>query len=139
MPADAILQSARALDLSPRIAHTETVVGSPATNAETTIASLAIPSNLAIQTGVLLVGWCAFTVGTSGDGVNLKIHQTNSSGTTIAASGLITSTAANLDARSIVGFDTAPPAGGVYILTMTVHGGAAVSTVSAVEFFALVV
>src|ERR671936_684160 len=86
----------RQLDLSPRYKTSVTVAGSPALAAETTIATLTVTEDLAVALGVELVAWCAFTVGTAGDGANLKIRQTGPSGTTIAATGLVTATAANL-------------------------------------------
>ena len=130
----------RQQDLSPRYKYTTTVVGSPQTNEEATIASLTITEDLAVALGVELVAWCAFTVGTSGDGCNLKIHHTNSSGATLAATGLVTATATNLMSLSAHGVDTAPVLPGqIYIATLTVHAGAAASTVSAVYLRALVI
>jgi hypothetical protein len=139
-PIDPIEYDGGRLDLSRRFKQTSTVVASPAASTETIIASLTITENIQATLGVFLWGFAAWTVGTSGDGVNLKLHATDASGTTIKASGLITSTATNLDARSIVGLATSPTIPGqVYVLTMTVHGGAAESTVSAVTLMALVV
>lgn len=136
---DTIQLNARGIDLSPRIARSTTVAASPAAASETTIATVTLPGNLTVVSGVLLVGWCAFTVGTNGTGANLKLRQTGTSGTTLAASGLVTETAANLDSRSIVGFDTAPADAQVYVLTLTVANGSAISTVSAVGLVALAI
>jgi hypothetical protein len=132
--------SAATVDLSPRFFHTATVAASPTDNSETTIASLTIPSNLAVVSGVFVWAFAAYTVGTSGDGVNLKIRQTDTSGSTIKATGLVTATAADLGALALNGLDTAPSLPNqVYVLTMTVHSGAAASTVSAVTLAALVI
>jgi hypothetical protein len=139
-PATPLRLNAGGIDLTPRVQHTATVAASPATNAETTIASLTISGNLATGLGVLLVGFAAFTVGTSGVSVNLKLRQTDTSGTTIKATGAITYTAADLGSLTIVGLDASPTLPGqVYVLTMTVASGAAASTVSAVSLVALVV
>src|SRR5207244_951353 len=133
-------QSGATVDLSPRVFSTATVVGSPAASSETIIASLTINQDLAFGLGVVLIGYAAYTVGTNGVGVNLKLRQTDASGSTIRASGITTATAANLDARSIVGLDTAPTLPGqVYVMTMTVASGSAASTVSAVSLIALVI
>ena len=131
--------SAVTVDLSPRFFHTATVAASPTDNTETVIASLTINSNLAVSRGIFLWGFAAYTVGTSGDGVNLKIRQTDASGSTIKATGLVTSTAANLGSLGINGLDASPTLPNqVYVLTMTVHAGAAASTVSALTLAALV-
>jgi hypothetical protein len=121
-------------DLSARFQSTTTVAGSPATNAETVIATLTFANfnDIAVVSGIRLRGWCAFTVGTSGVSARLRIKQTNASGTTVADTGLTTVTAANLLEMSINGFDVAPGIG-VYALTLIIGSGAAVSTVSAVS------
>lgn len=132
--------AAGGIDLAPRIQHTATVAASPADATETTIASLTISGNLSTSLGVVLVGFAAFTVGTAGVSVNLKLRQTNTSGTTIKATGAVTFTAADLGALPVVGVDTAPVLPGqVYVLTMTVASANAASTVSAAEILAIVV
>jgi hypothetical protein len=137
---DPIERSASTLDMSRRFLETHAVVGSPALAAETTVASLTIPDDLVITEGIFLEAWCAFTVGTSGTGANLKIHHTNAAGATIAATGLVTVTAANLMTLSAQGIDAvAVLPGQIYIVTLTVAAGAAVSTVSAVSLFATIV
>lgn len=127
-------------DLSARFQSTQAVAASPTANAETIIATLTLDSfnDISVVNGVRLHGWAAFTVGTSGTAVNLRIRQTNASGTIIAATGATTATAANLAALEVVGKDPAPGIG-VYVLTMTVTGGAAASTVSAVHLGAIIV
>lgn len=130
----------RQTDQSPRFAWTKTVVGSPQTNEEATVASLTITEDLAVAVGVEVFAWVAFTVGTSGVSANLKIHQTNSSGTTVVASGATTVAATNLKALDAMGLDAAPVLPGqVYIATLTIGSGAAASTVSAVYLRALVI
>ena len=128
------------LDLHHRFQQTTTVAASPTANAETTIGTLTLTNfgDLAVVSGIQLSGWAAFTVGTSGTAVTLKIRETSSSGTTVASTGAITETAGNLDSISVNGFD-ATPGVGVYVLTMTVTGGAATSTVSAVSLRAVIV
>src|SRR5690349_21733938 len=123
MPVEPIRASVRGIDLSGRIAHTETVVASPSAAAETIIAQLTIPLDVQVTLGVFLAGWAAYTVGTNGTSVGFRIRQTNVSGSTIANSGLLTKTAASLYADDVNGFDASPPAAGVYCLTMIVTSG----------------
>lgn len=128
------------LDLSQRVGETTTVAASPALAAETTIATLTLPTDIVVESGAFLFGFAAWTVGTSGTAVTLRIRETNISGNIIASTGAMTATAANLDSRTILGFDSSVAAAGtVYLLTMQVTGGAAASTVSAAELMALIV
>ena len=138
---DTIQLSGRNVDFSPRIINSVSVVASPTANSETTICTLSIPGNLAQATGVILFGFAAFTVGTSGTATNLKIRQTNTSGATVSATGATTGgiTAANLVDMNVSGVDTAPSGAQTYVLTLTVTGGAATSTVSGCQLVALVV
>ena len=136
---DPFLESGRFLDLSPRVAHSETVSASPAAAVETIIGTITLPSGLTLATGVFLFGWAAYTVGTNGTGGNLKIRQTDASGSTKAATGALTVVATNLVHATAIGFDAAPTAAGVYVLTLTVTGGSAASTVSALELLAIAV
>jgi hypothetical protein len=141
MPTDPINTSVRFIDLTDRIKVTTTIVASPALAAETIIAQLTPISNLTIVTGVDLSGWVAYTVGTSGTAVELRIRQTGLAGAVKADTGALTGSqhgAAILTADDVEGFDTAPAAGQVYVLTMQVTAGAAVSTVSAVKLRAIV-
>src|SRR6266699_7022617 len=135
MPADPIVTSARGLALSSRIVTSTAVVASPALAAETIIAQTAALSNISVVSGVVLAGWAAYTVGTSGTAVTFRIRQTNVAGTVVASTGALSGSqhgAGSLSADDINGVDTAPAAGQVYVLTMQVTAGAAVSTVSAV-------
>lgn len=137
-----IQQSAAALDLSPRVQTTKTVVGSPAANAETIIASLTLAGDLAVVSGIEVLGWAAYTVGTSGTATTLRLRQTNASGTVVATTGALTGgiAAAALVAQDIDGFDAAPTMPGqVYVMTLQVTAGAAISTVSAVYLRAMIV
>lgn len=131
--------SARGINLSDRVVASTAVVGSPALAAETIVASVTIPSDLQAFSGVLLIGWAAFTVGTSGASAQLIIRQTGTSGTAVADSGAVTVAAGDLYGPTIVGFDTAPAAGQVYKLTLTIASGAAESTVSAVGLTAVII
>lgn len=130
-------------DLSGRFPVTTTVVASPALAAETIIASLAIPAfgDTPILSGVLLQGWAAYTVGTSGTAVTFRIRQTNAAGTVVVSSGALTGSqhgAGILSADDIQGFDVLPGVA-TYVLTMQVTAGAAASTVSAVCLNATVI
>ena len=136
MPVEPIVRSAVGVDLSSRVVDTTSVAGSPAAASETIIATLTNPvfNTLAVVQRVYLQGWCAFTVGTNGTACTLKLRQTNVSGTVIASSGALTGgvAATNLLALDINGSDAAPGVG-TYVMTLTVTGGSAASTVSAVQ------
>ena len=133
-------QSGATVDLSPRVFSTSTVVASPAAAAETIIASLTVNQDLAFGLGVVLIGYAAFTAGTNGVSANLKLRQTDASGSTLKASGLVTVAAASLYDRSIVALDTGPTLPGqVYVMTLTIGSGAAASTVRALSLIALVI
>lgn len=104
------------------------------------IASLSLPENVVIASGVQLVGWAALTVGTSGVGLTLRIRQTGLAGAVVATTGATTVTAANLVETGLQGFDTgATLPNQVYVLTATVASGAAASTVSALQLYATII
>ena len=118
------------------------MVASPAAAAETIIASITLTGDVAVQRSVIIRGFAAFTVGTSGTAVQLRIRQTNVSGTIVGNSGALTGgiAAAALVVENVVGVDASPSnTGQVYVLTLQVTSGSAPSTVSAVELDALVV
>ena len=135
-----ITEASSRIDLSQRFQVTTTVGASPAAGSETIIGTLTITDfgNLAVTSGILLRGWCSVTIGTSGVSHNLRIRQTNVSGTVIAATGALTATAGNLYAPDVVGFDSGAGVG-TYVLTLTVGSGAAASTVSALALHCVVV
>ena len=129
-------------DLSKRFQIYKTVDASPATNAETVVATLNLASfaDLSVVSGVIVSGWAAYTIGTSGTAATMKIRQTNVSGATVVTSGATTGgiSAGNLVEQDVEGFDAAPGIGS-YALTLTITGGAATSTVSAVLLRAIIV
>src|SRR5579859_5876975 len=135
-----IREDSTVIDLHHRFQQTTTVAASPSGATETTIATLTLTDfgDIQIVSGIQLVGWAAYTVGTSGVSVNLQIKQTNSSGTAVSATGATTATAANLGALEVRGFDSGAGVG-VYVLTMTVASGAATSTVSKVYLGAVLI
>ena len=138
-PATPLHLSAAGVDLSPRIQRNSTVVASPTAATETIVASLTVSGNLAVSSGIIVYGFGAFTVGTAGVSVNLKLRQTDASGSTLKATGAVTYTAADLGALTVVGFDASPTLPGqVYVLTATVASANAASTFSAVEIGAIV-
>jgi hypothetical protein len=140
MPPPAIRFDGAAVDLSGRVYHSNTVAASPALAAETIIATLTVSGNVAVQKAVYLESWAAYTVGTSGTAVTLRLRQTDAAGTVIATTGALTKTAASLYADDVNGVDTgATLPGQVYVLTMQVTAGGAASTVSAVFLQAFVV
>jgi hypothetical protein len=122
------------VDLSGRFVITTTVAASPALAAETIIATATLPTGLIYATGVVVQGWAAYTVGTSGTAATLRVRQTNASGTVVASTGALTGnhTAGTLAADDVNGLDTSPVASGIYVLTLQITAGAAASTVSAV-------
>jgi hypothetical protein len=141
--------SGKGVDLSPRCASSNTVVGSPATNGATNVCQVTgLPTDTPVMTGVFLSGCVSLTVGTSGTAVTLKIRQgtTAGSGTTIASTGAITGgiSAGNLISQDIQGLDAGVTGGGAnasgsYFLEVTITGGAATSTVSQANLTAIVV
>lgn len=135
-----IRYSAQSIDLSPRFQQTTTVAASPTDSTETIIATLTLSgfNDLAVVSGIQLIGWAALTVGTNGVSANLRIRQTNASGTVVAATGATTVTAANLVAREVQGND-ATPGVAVYVLTLAVGSASAGSTVSACSLRAIIV
>jgi hypothetical protein len=135
-----ITQNAASIDLSERFQGTSTVAASPALAAETIIGTLTLKDfgDAAIVSGIRLIGWAAFTVGTSGTAATLRIRQTNVSGSVVVSSGAITETATNLDEITVHGFDAAPGVG-VYVLTLQVTAGATASTVSALHLSATII
>lgn len=141
---DPINRDGAGVDLSRRFVASTTVVASPAAASETIIAqTAAVAGNVAVISGVLLLAYAAYTVGTSGASVRLRLRQTGLAGTVVGDTGAMTGSqhgAGILSSDSVYGFDTAPAAGGqVYVLTMTVGSGAAQSTVSATAIFAVAV
>lgn len=137
---DPILVSAAVIDLSKRFRGTTTVVASPALAAETIIASLTLSDAIQVVSNVKLFGWAAFTVGTSGVSTQLRIRKTNVTGTVVGDTGAVTNAAASLDALNVPGLDATPALPGqVYVLTLQVASGGAVSTVSAVNLRAEVI
>ena len=130
---DPFTESAQGLDLSPRLVDGTAVIASPALAAETVIASTEVGGGLSYATGVRLSGWAAFTVGTSGTAVRLRIRRGGISGAVVADSGALSATAATVVERSCRGVDTTPGDSPVYVLTLQVTAGAAQSTVTAVD------
>src|SRR5438477_13176811 len=140
MATNPIQIGAAGIDLSGRWFENHTVVASPAAAAETIICSLTLPRGLFINKGVFLEAVAAFTVGTSGTAGNLRIRQTDTSGTIIYATGPLTMAATNLVNLSGQGLDASPLAAPqTYVVTLTITAGAAVSTVSAVSLVAAVI
>lgn len=128
------------LDLHHRFQQTTTVAASPSAGTETVIGTLTLADfgDLSVVSGIRLVGWCAFTVGTGGASATLRIRQTNVSGTVIASTGARSVSAAALYEESVQGFDAGAGVG-AYDLTLTIGSGAAASTVSALMLSATII
>lgn len=118
-----------------------TVVASPALAAETTIAQIVLGSVADAGTQIDLSGWAAFTVGTAGTAVRMRIRSGSITGTVVADSGALTGgiAAAALVAQDVEGVDTpGDVASLVYVLTLQVTAATAASTVSKVKLRALI-
>jgi hypothetical protein len=145
VPPIPIRQTLDATDLSGRIPYSTAVAASPAAAAETIICQIntrAQTNDLAVVSGVILNGWAAYTVGTNGTAVQFRIRQTGLAGTVVGNTGALSGSqhgAGILSADDVSGVDTAPPAGGIYVLTMQVTAGSAASTVSAVLLYAIII
>lgn len=139
-----IRYDSQGLDLTKRVQVTTAITGSPALAAETIIATLALTgfSDTAIVTGIDLSGWAAFTVGTSGTAVTLRIRQTNVAGTVVGDTGALTGgvAAAALLGQDVMGFDAAPVLPGqIYVVTLQVTAATAASAVSAAVLAAIII
>lgn len=129
-----------AIDLSPRLFSSSAVVASPALAAETIVCSVTLDQDIAVMEGVVLFGFGAFTVGTAGVSVVLRIRATDVSGTVVASTGAVTYTAADLGSLFVHGIASPGAAAGQkYVLTAQVASGGAESTFSAVRLTAFVV
>lgn len=140
MPPEKIAVGGRVVDLSQRFAQSSVVAGSPALAAETTICTLTLDQSVAVATGVLLFGYAGFTVGTSGTACRLRIRQTSTAGTVIADTDATTggiAAAAKVD-MNCQGFDASPSGSQVYVLTLTVTAGSAISTVGFTNLTAII-
>jgi hypothetical protein len=131
---------ARALGVSRMLGFfSNTILASPALAAETAICTIPGFEPPSDTDTVLLLGWLAATVGTSGVTTRVRVRQgSGTGGTTVADTGLVTAVAATLITISIQGIDTP----GIvnlfqYTMTLIVGSGAAVSTVSQACLFAL--
>lgn len=149
MASDNITRSGKQIDLSPRVASSNTVVASPALAAETVVCQVTgIPTDIPVMSGVFLSGCASLTVGTSGTAVTLRLRTgtTAGAGTVVATTGALTGgiAATNLISQDLQGFDTAVSGGGSpgtasYCLTVQVTNGAAASTVSQTNLTAIVI
>lgn len=137
---DPFQTSGATLDLAPRYFRSGTVVASPADANEVVVAQINIGDDLAVAEGVALAFWMTLTVGTAGVSILTRIRRDSLTGTVIKASGAETATAAQLVQRSIAGFDTTPTLPNeVYVVTVAVASATAASTITALEFSALVI
>lgn len=142
MSIDPVRFAGESVDLSKRVLESTAVVASPAAAAETVIGQLTVAEPEAVLAGIVLFGWAAFTVGTSGTAAQLRLRRGGVAGTLLAASGAVTGgiAAAGLVTMGIQGLDTAPVLPNqLYSLTLQVTAGAAASTVSAVSVIALAI
>jgi hypothetical protein len=125
----------------PVLAKSTAIVGSPAAAAETIVCQVGGLNTDGPTQSIYLEGWMAFTVGTTGTAVTLRLRQTGLAGAVVVTSGALTGgiAAANLVALGIQGADTPGEVDNfVYVLTMQVTGGSAISTVSSTNLFATI-
>ena len=120
-------------------AFSTTVVASPALAADTIICSTATFNPPTDTCTVLLIGFAAFTVGTSGVSARMRIRQgTATSGTAVGDTGATTQVAANLTELFVMGTDTPGTVNAFqYSLSLIIGSGAAASAVSNVALFAI--
>jgi hypothetical protein len=120
----------------PQLYNPRTVVdASPAAAAETIIATFTGINTIDADSLVLLLAQANFTVGTSGTAARLRLRRTSVTGTVVGDTGAITGgiAATNLITQDIIGVDNpGAVASFVYVLTLQITAGAAVSTVSSV-------
>lgn len=119
----------------PTLFATNVVTGSPALSAETVVATLPGVTVDNPTRRVLLSGWVAYTVGTSGIAVRLRFRRDSITGAVVTGgdTSLITAIAAAIRVDSVFGIDIPGEiAAATYVLTMTVSSGAAASTVTSV-------
>lgn len=144
MPVPPITQNSVGLDLTARMQLTTTVAASPAGASETIIATLTLnpgPAACSIQSGIMLNGWAAYTLGSTPTSCQLRIRQTNVAGTVVADTGAMTgghNTAGFLVADDVNGFDSGAGAA-VYVLTLTVAGAGSASAVSKLYLLATLI
>lgn len=116
-----------------------TIVGSPALAAETTVASTVVGGVAGPSSRVLLIGFVALTVGTSGTAVRIRLRNGSITGTVVGDTGAMTAVAANLVSFAVLGVDSPGDVSSLaYVMTAQVTAGAAVSTVSSVQLVAVV-
>jgi hypothetical protein len=129
-----------AIDMRDRFTIDTSVDASPADATETIIATVTLDEALRADQSVHLLGYAAFTVGTSGTSARLRIRRTNVSGDVKADTDATNATAAQKVERVVVGTDAlGAVAGQIYVLTLTVGAASAASTVSNVALLAVVV
>lgn len=133
-----------ALDMQARTQISTTVQNSPiAAAAETIICTLTLNrfADIAVQAGVLVNGWCAYTIGGTPTSAQLRVRQTNGSGTVVANTGAMTgghNTAGFLVADDVNGFDSGAGVG-TYVLTLQIAGGSSNTTISAAYLVATII
>lgn len=137
---DSITQNIAHADLSRRFVASTTIVASPTNANEVVIASLVLPANLTIVSGIILIATAGFTVGTSGVTGTLQIRHTNISGAVVGSSGAVTEVATHLDVLTAIGIDLAPVLPNqAYVATLTVGSAVAASTVNNAGLIAIAV
>lgn len=122
------------------VSFTNTIIASPATNAEVVVATTGAINQIYDGTPIVLFWFVEFTVGTSGVSANAKLRRgTTTGGTLINVGQAATVVAGNLVRFSGVYQDSpGAVAEQQYSLSLTIGSGAATSTVSDVALLAVV-
>lgn len=116
-----------------------TIVGSPALAAETTVASMTVGGVAGPSSRVVLIGFVAFTVGTSGVSARIRLRNGSITGTVVGDTGALTVVAANLVSFMVLGVDSPGDVSSLaYVMTLQIGSGAAASAVSSVQLLAMV-
>jgi hypothetical protein len=124
-----IHETAAGLDLSPRVFVTTTTIGSPANQTEAVVARVTVAGDVALVLGVVLIGWLAIRVGTSGTSLRMRVRQTGLGGTVLADTDAVTEAAGSNVTRFALGLDQAAVLPQVYALTSQTADAVATSTV----------
>lgn len=129
----------RAVDFSGRLYVSNTIIGSPAANGETAIATTPVVDGTLEYAKALVDATVAYTIGTSGSACTVQIRQgSGTAGASIFTTGAQTgghNTAGLLVSDEVSTYDLAPAP--QYTITLQITAGAGASTVSKVAITVL--
>ena len=129
----------RYVDMSSRVTKSTAILGSPATNAETAIATTPVIDATINYSVAIVFAELAYTIGTSGTACTVQLRRgSGTAGASQYTTGAQTgghNTATQLVADDVMCIDGTPAT--QYTVTLQVTGGAATSTVSATQIVAI--